>query len=57
MNNVAQLILYIIPSLFALAFIVHRYRNAAPLQRRQILAAADGAVILAAAMLLIFMRK
>jgi len=57
MNNVAQPILYIIPSLFALAFIVHRYRNAAPLQRRQILAAADGAVILAAAMLLIFMRK
>lgn len=47
MNDVAILSLFIVPTLFAIAFIVSRYRTATSLQRRQILFAATGALLVA----------
>jgi len=47
MKDFALLVLFIIPSLFAIASIVRRYRTATALQRRQILIAAAGALVVA----------
>lgn len=50
MHDIALLLLFILPSVFAIAFIVRRYRTATAEQRRQILIAAAGALVLAGGM-------
>jgi len=54
MKDFSLILLFVIPSLFAIAFIVRRYRTATALQRRQILIAAAGALVVAGATISLF---
>ena len=54
MKNFALLTFFITVSLFAVAFIVSRYRTANPLQRRQIVFGAVGAFVVATGLFCVF---
>lgn len=54
MQDLALLFLFVLPSLFAIAFIVRQYRTATALQRRQMLIAGAGALLLAVAIASLF---